>query len=61
MLQLLGEWSDYGQLIIFVAKQNEADDLFMELVKYGHEALTLHGGLDQEDREFTLQDFREGK
>ncbi|KAL8272150.1 hypothetical protein Esti_003919 [Eimeria stiedai] len=60
LLQLLGDWQDYGSAIIFVNKQIEADELFAELLKYGYQALVLHGGQDQTDREFTIQEFKEG-
>ena len=33
LLQLLGDWQDYGSIIIFVNKQIEADELFAELLK----------------------------
>ncbi|OEH75137.1 hypothetical protein cyc_00887 [Cyclospora cayetanensis] len=35
LLQLLGDWQDYGSIIIFVNKQIEADELFAELLKGG--------------------------
>ncbi|XP_026189640.1 uncharacterized protein LOC34617984 [Cyclospora cayetanensis] len=60
LLQLLGDWQDYGSIIIFVNKQIEADELFAELLKYGYQALVLHGGQDQTDREFTIQEFKDG-
>jgi len=60
LLQLLGEWSDHGQIIIFVSKQNDVDNLFDQLFKHGYSALTLHGGQDQTDREFSISDFKEG-
>lgn len=33
LLQLLGEWHEHGSIIIFVARQLEADELFAELLK----------------------------
>lgn len=33
LLQLLGEWNEHGSIIIFVSRQNEADELFAELLK----------------------------
>lgn len=35
LLQLLGDWQDYGSIIVFVNKQIEADELFTELLKVG--------------------------
>ncbi|KAK2196112.1 bifunctional Helicase superfamily 1-2 [Babesia duncani] len=60
LLKLLGEWHEHGSIIIFVNRQLDADGLFTELLKYGYECGVLHGGQDQTDREFTLQDFRDG-
>ncbi|GAW81468.1 ATP-dependent RNA helicase [Plasmodium gonderi] len=61
LLKLLGEWASYGLILIFVNKQLEADVLYLELFKYDYKTLVLHGGQDQADREFTLQNFKEGK
>ncbi|CAA9988753.1 pre-mRNA-processing ATP-dependent RNA helicase PRP5, putative [Plasmodium knowlesi strain H] len=61
LLKLLGDWSTYGLILIFVNKQLEADLLYLELFKYDYKTLVLHGGQDQADREFTLQTFKEGK
>ncbi|KMZ80000.1 ATP-dependent RNA helicase [Plasmodium vivax India VII] len=61
LLKLLGEWSSYGLILIFVNRQLEADLLYLELFKYDYKTLVLHGGQDQADREFTLQTFKEGK
>ena len=60
LLQLFGEWFDHGQIIVFVSKQVEADELFKELMEYGYGKSTsvLHGGQDQTDRDFTIQDFK---
>ena len=59
-MELLGKWYDKGSILIFVDKQIEADELFKELFKVGYKALVLHGGQDQTDREFTIQDFKDG-
>ncbi|ANQ08790.1 ATP-dependent RNA helicase [Plasmodium coatneyi] len=61
LLKLLGDWTTYGLILIFVNKQLEADLLYLELFKYDYKTLVLHGGQDQADREFTLQTFKEGK
>ncbi|ORM41251.1 DEAD-box ATP-dependent RNA helicase 42 [Babesia sp. Xinjiang] len=60
LLKLLGEWHEHGSIIIFVNRQLDADNMFSELIKHGYECAVLHGGQDQTDREFTLQDFRDG-
>jgi len=59
LLEILGQWTtkDCG-ILIFVDKQNEADELFKELFKLGHHCLVIHGGQDQEDRDFAISDFK---
>jgi ATP-dependent RNA helicase DDX46/PRP5 len=59
LIELLGEWYDKGSILVFVEKQIEADQLFKELFKIGYKSLVLHGGMDQTDREFTIQDFKD--
>merc|ERR1712066_667593 len=51
---------DQGSIIIFVHQQRDVDEMFTELLKFGYPALALHGGQDQHDRDFTLQDFKDG-
>merc|ERR1712066_263085 len=51
---------DQGSIIIFVHQQRDVDEMFTELLKFGYPALALHGGQDQTDRDFTLQDFKDG-
>jgi ATP-dependent RNA helicase DDX46/PRP5 len=60
LLEILGEYGEKGKILIFVDKQSEADLLFRELLKHSYLCLVLHGGQDQVDREFTIQDFKKG-
>jgi len=60
LLQILGEWHEHGAVIIFVHQQKDVDEMFTELLKFGYPALALHGGQDQHDRDFTVQDFKDG-
>jgi ATP-dependent RNA helicase DDX46/PRP5 len=60
LLQLLGVWYEKGSILIFVDKQEKCDQLFQELLKLGYPCLSLHGGKDQVDRDFTLQEFKQG-
>jgi ATP-dependent RNA helicase DDX46/PRP5 len=59
LLEILGVYTtmDTG-IIIFVDKQEEADELYKELYKLGYPSLMVHGGHDQEDRDFAIQDFK---
>merc|ERR1712187_143389 len=59
LLQLLGELHEHGSIIIFLQHQKDVDEMFTELLKYGYPSLALHGGQDQHDRDFTLQDFKD--
>jgi len=60
LLELLKEWYSKGSILIFVDRQDEADELFRDLLKNGYPALTLHGGKDQSDRDNTIADFKNG-
>eukprot|EP00656_Telonema_subtile_P050936 TRINITY_DN6726_c0_g2_i1.p1 TRINITY_DN6726_c0_g2~~TRINITY_DN6726_c0_g2_i1.p1 ORF type:complete len:1103 (-),score=340.09 TRINITY_DN6726_c0_g2_i1:159-3467(-) len=59
LLELLAEWYNLGEnILLFVDRQEDADELFRDLIKAGYVALTLHGGKDQNDRDHTLADFK---
>ncbi|XP_050208052.1 DEAD-box ATP-dependent RNA helicase 42 [Mercurialis annua] len=58
LLELLGEWSEKGKILIFVQSQEKCDVLFKDLVKHGYGCLSLHGAKDQSDRESTISDFK---
>ena len=60
-LQLLGEWTEHGSIIIFVHTKEEVDSLFGNLLKHGYACLTLHGGQDQADRDSAIEDFKHRK
>jgi ATP-dependent RNA helicase DDX46/PRP5 len=60
LLELLGEWNPRGNILIFVDTQNEVGNLFKELVGvgYGDQVASLHGGMEQLDRDDTLALFK---
>uniref|UniRef100_N1QTV3 RNA helicase n=1 Tax=Aegilops tauschii TaxID=37682 RepID=N1QTV3_AEGTA len=58
LLELLGEWSAKGKILVFVRAQDKCDSLLKELFQHGSPCLSLHGGKDQNDRESTLADFK---
>ena len=60
-LQLLGQWTDHGSIIIFTQTKDEVDSLFTSLLKHGYPCLTIHGGQDQHDRDSTIEDFKRRK
>ena len=59
LLQILGEnTNDAKKVIVFVGRQEQADSLFEQLMRYGYSSSSIHGGLDQEDRDSNLSDFK---
>ncbi|KAK4316047.1 hypothetical protein Pmani_012753 [Petrolisthes manimaculis] len=61
LLEILGQFYEKGQTIVFVDKQENADSLFKDLVSHSYRALVLHGGVDQIDRDSTILDFKAGR
>ncbi|ODV82702.1 hypothetical protein CANARDRAFT_30620 [[Candida] arabinofermentans NRRL YB-2248] len=47
--------------IIFVQKKDTADILYAKMKKEGHTVSILHGGLQTQDRDRLIDDFRNGK
>jgi len=60
LLQILGEFHDWGKILIFVKNQEKCDNLFRTLIQYSYPCLSIHGGKDQSDRESTIMDFKNG-
>ncbi|XP_066934547.1 probable ATP-dependent RNA helicase DDX46 [Clytia hemisphaerica] len=60
LLELLGVYQERGSILVFVEKQETADSLFKDLLKKGYPCLSLHGGMDQYDRDSTIADFKNG-
>uniref|UniRef100_K3WRX2 RNA helicase n=1 Tax=Globisporangium ultimum (strain ATCC 200006 / CBS 805.95 / DAOM BR144) TaxID=431595 RepID=K3WRX2_GLOUD len=58
LLQLLGLWYEKGNVLVFVNTQQACDQVFQDLMKAGYPALSLHGGKDQVDRDYTIDDFK---
>ncbi|KDE05570.1 hypothetical protein MVLG_04065 [Microbotryum lychnidis-dioicae p1A1 Lamole] len=63
MLELLGNLfnddSD-SRALIFVERQESADKLLTELLRKNYSCMSLHGGMDQVDRDQTIADFKSG-
>lgn len=57
----MGLYQEEGSAIVFVDKQENADILLKELIKASYNCMTLHGGIDQFDRDSTICDFKAGK
>jgi ATP-dependent RNA helicase DDX46/PRP5 len=58
LLQLLGKWYEKGNVLVFVKTQADCDSLFQRIMKAGYLCTSLHGGMDQMDRDFTIDDFK---
>ncbi|XP_063862560.1 probable ATP-dependent RNA helicase DDX46 isoform X5 [Scylla paramamosain] len=61
LLEVLGQFYERGQTLVFVDKQENADSLFRDLLSHSYRALVLHGGVDQIDRDSTILDFKAGR
>ncbi|KAG2171742.1 hypothetical protein INT43_008122, partial [Umbelopsis isabellina] len=64
LLEILGQFyndeSEDARTLIFVDKQEAADNLLRDLIRRGYMCLSLHGGKDQLDRDSTISDFKSG-
>ncbi len=58
LLELLGYYQEKGSVIIFVDKQEDADELVKNLLKNSYPCMALHGGVDQCDRESIMSFFK---
>ena len=55
-----GEEEEDFRTLIFVDRQESADDLFRELLQRGYVCASLHGGKEQVDREEAIKNFKNG-
>jgi ATP-dependent RNA helicase DDX46/PRP5 len=63
LLEILGEWYDEEKdqrMLIFVDRQEAADNLLKELFRRGYRCSSIHGGHDQSDRQSTINSFKAG-
>jgi len=63
LLEVLGHLyhtDEDARALVFVERQDSADELMHELMKRGYPAMSLHGGKDQADRDTTISDFKSG-
>ena len=60
LLQLLGQWYERGNILVFVDSQRRCDGLFSSLMRAGYMGLSLHGGKDQVDRNAAIDEFKAG-
>ncbi|XP_071951995.1 probable ATP-dependent RNA helicase DDX46 [Antedon mediterranea] len=60
LLELLGIYQEKGSVLVFVERQESADRLLKDLMKSSYSCVSLHGGIDQYDRDSIIQDFKAG-
>lgn len=60
LLELLGLYQPLGSIIVFVDKQEHCDELMKNLMHHFYPCMSLHGGIDQYDRDSTIIDFKSG-
>ncbi len=48
-------------VLVFVATKRAADNIAQKFRSYGYEAESFHGGLEQQDRAYTIEEFKEKK
>merc|ERR1711953_691939 len=59
--RLLEKVMDGSKILIFAQTKREGDDLIREMRTDGFPALCIHGDKKQEEREWVLKEFKEGK
>ncbi|KIJ37370.1 hypothetical protein M422DRAFT_69318 [Sphaerobolus stellatus SS14] len=63
LLEILGQMYNEdpeARTLIFVERQEAADNLLRDLMRKGYLCMSLHGGKDQVDRDQTIADFKSG-
>jgi ATP-dependent RNA helicase DDX46/PRP5 len=65
LLELLGKLyvdakNEDDRALIFMDRQESADNLLADLMQKGYPCMSIHGGKDQIDRDSTIHDFKAG-
>ena len=61
LLKHLLKTEKFDQVLVFMANNRAADNLAAKFRKHGFLAESFHGNLDQEDRTYTLNEFKKKK
>lgn len=61
LLRKLLQTNSWKKVLVFVATNKAADNLANKFIKYGFSAESFHGDLDQDERNYTLEDFKSNK
>jgi len=60
LCSVLNQHLSRGQALVFVDRHDSADDLFQKLNMARYPTLSLHGRMDQMDRDSVISDFKQG-
>lgn len=60
LVDIISQWYEKGSILVFVDKQDSADDLFMKILKTGYLCVSLHSGKEQIDRKEAMDNFKSG-
>ncbi|CAF4594879.1 unnamed protein product [Rotaria sp. Silwood1] len=60
LLELLGIYQPQGSVLVFVDTQEHCDELMKKLMSNLYPCMSLHGGIDQYDRDSIITDFKNG-
>ncbi|MEA3352743.1 MAG: DEAD/DEAH box helicase, partial [Campylobacterota bacterium] len=58
LLRELLKTNSWEKVLVFVSTNKAADNLANKFIKYGFNAESFHGHLDQDERNYTLEDFK---
>ena len=61
LLQKILKENNFSKVLVFMANNRAADNIAAKFRKYGFKAESFHGNLEQEDRIFTLDEFKTSK
>ena len=61
LLRELLKTNKWKLVLVFIATKRAADNIAQKFRKYGYEAESFHGNLEQEERKYTLEDFKNRK
>ncbi|KAJ1635070.1 hypothetical protein T492DRAFT_476692 [Pavlovales sp. CCMP2436] len=58
LMDILDEFLPRGQVLVFVDTHDSADKLFQQLCNSRYPAISIHGRMDQADRDSAISDFK---
>lgn len=61
LLQKILKENKFSKVLVFMANNRAADNIAAKFRKYGFKAESFHGNLEQEDRIYTLDEFKTSK